>query len=45
MKKDFLGFKWGWCWKGSQRFIGPVFTPFDPPTCVIIVKENWCDGG
>ena len=29
--------------KGSQRFIGPVFTPFDPPTCVIIVNENGCD--
>ena len=26
--------------KGS---IGPVFTPFDPPTYVIIVKENGCD--
>ena len=21
--------------KGSKCFIGPVFTPFDPPTCVI----------
>ena len=21
--------------KGSQCFIGPVFTPFAPPTCVI----------
>ena len=21
--------------KGSKGFIGPVFTPFDPPTCVI----------
>ena len=21
--------------KVSQCFIGPVFTPFDPPTCVI----------
>ena len=29
--------------KGSQCCIGPVFTPFDPPTCVIIVKENGCD--
>ena len=30
--------------KGSQRFIGPVFTTFDPPTCIIIiVKENGCD--
>ena len=30
--------------KGSQCFIGPVFTPFDPPyTCVIIVKGNGCD--
>ena len=26
--------------KGSQRFIGPVFTLFDPPKCVIIVKGN-----
>ena len=26
--------------KGSQCFIGPVFTPFDPPTCVIIVSER-----
>ena len=29
--------------KGSQCFVGPVFTPFDPPTCVIIVTENECD--
>ena len=29
--------------KGSQCFIGPVLTPFDPPTCVIIVNENGCD--
>ena len=29
--------------KGSQCFIGPVFTPFDPPTCVIIVNEIGCD--
>ena len=29
--------------KGSQCFVGPVFTPFDPHTCVIIVKENGCD--
>ena len=29
--------------KGSQCFIGPVFTPFDPSTCVITVKENGCD--
>ena len=28
--------------KGSQCFIGPVLTPFDPPTCVITVKENGC---
>ena len=21
--------------------IGPVFTPFDPPTCVIILKRKW----
>ena len=26
--------------KGSQCFIDPMF---DPPTCVIIVKENRCD--
>ena len=29
--------------KGSQCFVGPLFTPFDPPTCVGIVKENGCD--
>ena len=29
--------------KGSQSFIGPVFTPFDLPTCVMIVKENGCE--
>ena len=29
--------------KGSQCFIGPMFTPFDPPTSVITVKENGCD--
>ena len=23
--------------KGNQCFTGPVFTPFDPPTCVIIL--------
>ena len=23
--------------KGSQYFTGPVFTPFDPPKCVIIL--------
>ena len=28
--------------KGSQCFIGAVLTPFDPPTCVITVKENGC---
>ena len=28
--------------KGSQCFIGSVFTPFGPPTCVIIVKEFGC---
>ena len=26
--------------KGSQYFIGPVFTPFDPPTCVITGPEQ-----
>ena len=31
--------------KGSQCFIGPVFTPSDPPTCLILVKENRCDSG
>ena len=25
----------------SQCFIVPVFTPFDPPTCVIIVNRKW----
>ena len=25
---------------GSQCFIGPVFTSFDPPTCEIIVKRK-----
>ena len=29
--------------KDGQCFIGPLFTPFDPPTCVIIVKKNGCD--
>ena len=29
--------------KGSQCFIGSVFTPFDPPACVITVKEDECD--
>ena len=29
--------------KGSQCFVDPVFTPFDPPTCVIIVRDNGCD--
>ena len=29
--------------KGSQCFIVSVFTLFDPPACVIIVKENGCD--
>ena len=29
--------------KGSQSFIGPVFTPSDPPTHVIVVKKNGCD--
>ena len=31
--------------KGSQCFIGSVFTPFDPPASVItgIVNENGCD--
>ena len=29
--------------KGGQCFVGPLFTPFDPPTCVVIVKENGCD--
>ena len=29
--------------KGSQCFIGSVFTPFDPSACVIIVKEKGCD--
>ena len=27
--------------KGSQCFVGPVFTPSEPPTCVIIVKRKW----
>ena len=26
--------------KGSQCVIGPVFTPFDPPTCVIICQKK-----
>ena len=26
--------------KGSQCLIGPVFTPFDPSTCVIIIKKK-----
>ena len=26
--------------KGSQCFIGPVFTQFDPPTWIIIVKRK-----
>ena len=26
--------------KGSQCLIGPVFTPFDPSTCVIIIKKE-----
>ena len=26
--------------KESQCFIGPVFTLFDPPTCVIILKKE-----
>ena len=29
--------------KGRQCFIGPVFTAFDSPSCVVIVKENGCD--
>ena len=31
--------------KGSQCFIGPMFTPFDPPAFVItsLVNENGCD--
>ena len=37
VKNDFLGLKGGLVLlrKGSQCFIGPLFTPFDPPTCVI----------
>ena len=27
--------------KGSECFIGPEFTPFDPPTFVIIVKRPY----
>ena len=27
--------------QGEQCFIGPVFTPSDPPACVIIVKRKW----
>ena len=27
--------------KGRQCFIGPVFTPSDPPIYVIIVKRKW----
>ena len=26
--------------KGRQCFMGPVFTPTDPSTCVIIVKKK-----
>ena len=26
--------------KGNQCFIGPVLTPFDPPTCVINSKKK-----
>ena len=26
--------------KGSQSYIGLVFTPFDPPTRVVIVKRK-----
>ena len=31
--------------KGSQCFMGPVFTPFDSPAFVItgIVNDNGCD--
>ena len=25
--------------KGSKCFIGPVFTLFDPPACVVILKK------
>ena len=31
--------------KDDQCFIGPRFTPFDPPTCVNIFKKNGCDHG
>ena len=27
--------------KGRQCFIGPVFTPSEPPICVIIVKRKY----
>ena len=37
----------GWCGKGSQCIIGPVFSPFDPPTCVcqkeVKYAANPCD--
>ena len=42
-KKGFSGILMGLVLlrKGSQCFIGPVFTQVDPPTCVIIVKRKW----
>ena len=27
--------------KDDQCFIGPRFTPFDPPTCVNIFLKKW----
>ena len=44
-KKGFSGIYMGLVllWKDSQCLIGPMFTPCDPPTCVIIVNENGCD--
>ena len=36
LKRTFWDFKGGWC---CPCFIGPVFTPSDPPTCV--VKRKW----
>ena len=30
--------------KGSQICEGPVITPFDPPSRVVIVKGNGCYG-
>ena len=31
--------------KGRQCFIGPVFTPSEPPTWVIIVKRKYSENG